>query len=176
MILEICYYLLFAIAVYVFADYIMHLMNLSEFPPGPYPLPLIGNLHLLGTKPHEALKSLSRKYGDVLSISIGSQRIVVVSAIQPAKEALLRCGEDLSGRPQNVHPAAIASRNYQDIGFGDNGPALKLMRKLAHSALKFYGNGLEDMEKSITMEIDALFERFDAKTGISMNPYNDIGE
>ena len=176
MILEAVYALFVAVTIYFLVEYIIHLSHLSKFPAGPFPFPLIGNLHQLGRKPHEELKKLSKKYGDVFSISIGSQRIVVVNGIEPAREALLRTGEDLSGRPQNMPTAAIISRNYQDIGFADHGPALKLMRKIAHSALKFYGNGLENLESSIVVEIDELFKRYDDKTEVPTDPYNDMGE
>ena len=176
MILEIFITLLIGVAIYVVVEYFIHLTQLTKFPSGPFPLPLIGNLHLLGTKPHEALKRLSRKYGDVFSLSFGSKRIVVVNGITPAREALLHRGEDLSGRPQDIYTGKLVSRNFQDIGFKDNGPDLKLMRKIAHSALKFYGNGLQNLEHNILIEVDELFQRLDEKTGVPIDPYNDMGE
>ena len=161
---------------YILVNYIIHIAQLKRYPPGPIPLPVIGNLHQLGKKPHEALKALSKKYGDVMGISIGGQRVVVVNSIEPTKQALLRSGEDLSGRPQDAYPAYLVSRGYQDIGFMDSCPKLRLMRKVAHASLKFYGDGLEKLEESILQEIDELFIRYDATVGKAFDPYNDIGE
>ena len=176
MLWEILYALLVGVLVYILVNYIIHIAQLQRYPPGPIPLPIIGNLHQLGKKPHEALKALSKKYGDVMSISIGNQRVVVVNSIEPTKQALLKSGEDLSGRPQDTYPAYLISRGYQDIGFMDSCPKLRLMRKVAHASLKFYGNGLEKLEKSLLQEIKELFARYDASTGKPYDPQNDIGE
>ena len=176
MFLEIIITLSIGLVIYVGVEYLIQLSQLAKFPSGPFPLPLIGNLHQLGMKPHESLKRLSRIYGDVFSLSFGSKRIVVVNGIKPAREALLHCGEDLSGRPQDIYTGALVSRNFQDIGFKDYGPDLKLMRKIAHSALKFYGNGLENLEHNISTEVDELFRRLDEKIGVPIDPYNDMGE
>lgn len=70
---------------YVLVKYVMALMELSNYPPGPFPLPLIGNLHLLGGRPEQSFKELSKKYGDVMSLSFGSQRIVAINGIRPGK-------------------------------------------------------------------------------------------
>ena len=45
----------------------------SKLPPGPKPLPIIGNLHLLGKQPtHRALYKLSQIYGSIMSMRLGS--------------------------------------------------------------------------------------------------------
>ena len=61
----------------------MMLLELQKYPPGPFPLPIIGNLHLIGKKPEQSFKKLSKKYGDVMSLSFGSQRVVVINSIHP---------------------------------------------------------------------------------------------
>ncbi|XP_071701335.1 cytochrome P450 CYP736A12-like [Rutidosis leptorrhynchoides] len=54
-------------------------------PPGPFPLPIIGNLHLLGKLPHCAFYKLSQRYGPIMSIHLGSINCVVVSSPDGAK-------------------------------------------------------------------------------------------
>ena len=82
-----------AILLYFLYEYIKHLLVLGRYPPGPLPLPVIGNLHLLGTQPHKVFRELSKKYGDVFGISFGMNRIVIVNTIEPAREALMSKGD-----------------------------------------------------------------------------------
>ena len=81
MLWEAIYTLCLASFLYVAVKYIISLTQLKKYPPGPIPLPLVGNLHLLGAKPYESFKKLARTYGDVMSFSFGSQRIIVINGI-----------------------------------------------------------------------------------------------
>ena len=49
------------------------------------------------------------------------------------------------------------------------------MRKIAHGALKAYGDGLVELEHSVLEEAEALFKRFDLKNGEGLDPRNDLG-
>lgn len=76
----------------------------SESPPGPKPWPLIGSLHLLGqhTTPFQAFTALSRIYGDIFSINLGSMPCVVVNNFALIKEVLITKGADFGGRPDFI--------------------------------------------------------------------------
>uniref|UniRef100_UPI00398E7F34 cytochrome P450 2K6-like isoform X3 n=1 Tax=Pristiophorus japonicus TaxID=55135 RepID=UPI00398E7F34 len=64
--------------------------GIVNFPPGPAPLPVIGNLHILDLKkPHKSLMELSEKYGTVYSIKLGPTRIVVLTGYETVKDALI---------------------------------------------------------------------------------------
>lgn len=54
----------------------------SNLPPGPPPLPLIGNL------PHKSLAKLARTYGPILKLQLGSVITIVVSSPVLAREIL----------------------------------------------------------------------------------------
>ena len=168
--------------VYMIVSYLYHLSILKAkefnkvFPPGPTPLPIIGNLNLLGKKPHITLKELSKKYGDVFSISLGSKRVVIINSIEPAWEALVHKGADFAGRPTDHYTAEVFSRGYKDILFSDYGPEWKTVRKIAHSSLKMYGTGMERLEKLMMKEIEELIKRLDAKIGQSIDPTLDLCE
>ncbi|KAI3495020.1 hypothetical protein L1887_37125 [Cichorium endivia] len=58
----------------------------SRLPPGPYPFPIIGSLLKLGDKPHHSLASLSKQYGPLMSLKLGSRTTIVVSSPDLAKE------------------------------------------------------------------------------------------
>lgn len=60
--------------------------------------------------------------------------------------------------------------------FGDYNSSLKAMRKIAHGALKAYGDGLVKLEQSVVQEAMALFKRFDKKNGEPFDPRSDIGK
>ncbi|VFQ92048.1 unnamed protein product [Cuscuta campestris] len=60
----------------------------KTLPPGPFPLPVIGSLHLLGDKPHISLSRLAAKYGPVMNLKLGTVNTVVISSPAAAKEAL----------------------------------------------------------------------------------------
>ncbi|EDL89770.1 cytochrome P450, family 2, subfamily W, polypeptide 1 (predicted), isoform CRA_b, partial [Rattus norvegicus] len=71
-----------------------------QWPPGPRPLPFLGNLHLLGvTHQDRALMELSERYGPMFTIHLGSQKTVVLSGYEVVREALVGTGHELADRP-----------------------------------------------------------------------------
>lgn len=58
-------------------------------PPGPFPLPIIGNLlYLNATTPYTSLTHLAEKYGPVYGVQLGGIYTVVVSDANIIREAL----------------------------------------------------------------------------------------
>ncbi|KAJ1413671.1 Cytochrome P450 [Sesbania bispinosa] len=63
--------------------------NFSKLPPGPRPYPIIGNiLELLRSNPLEAFTQLSKTYGPIMTVKLGSTTTIVISSPQIAKEVL----------------------------------------------------------------------------------------
>ncbi|PWA59650.1 cytochrome P450 [Artemisia annua] len=60
----------------------------KNLPPGPPRLPIIGNLHQMGKKPHVSTAIFAKKYGPLISLRLGSQQLVVASSSQAAMEIL----------------------------------------------------------------------------------------
>lgn len=147
--------------------------NIMNYPPGPTALPIVGNLYNLGTLPLVNLTKLSRKYGGIFQIFLGSQRAVVVSDIDVARAALLKNVNDFAGRPR-VLSGDIFSHNGQAIAFGNFSPAWKMQRKIAHGALKLYSTGTEKLEKIILREIQEVAQHFDLSKGEPHNPHESI--
>ncbi len=75
-----------------------------EQAPGPFPLPIIGNLNLLADfdVPFEAFSALADKYGDVYSLTLGSTRCLVVNSLNCIREVLNQNGRYFGGRPNFI--------------------------------------------------------------------------
>ena len=176
MILLLTYVAIGLVSLYVLSRYIVHILNLGSYPPGPFPLPIIGNLHQLKDANFLALKEFSKVYGDVISVSLGHKRVIVVNAIEPAREALVTKAVEYAGRPQDIFTAGKITRGFRDIAFADYGPRWRALRKLAHTSLKLYGAGMEKMEDFIQAEADDLCERIQQLQAKPIDPHKDIGK
>lgn len=73
----------------------------ASLPPGPSPLPIIGNILDLGDGKNtvNVFRSLRKKYGDIFSLSLGSYWVVVVNGKEKLKEIFVKNGEFTSNRP-----------------------------------------------------------------------------
>ncbi|KAK7847799.1 geraniol 8-hydroxylase [Quercus suber] len=70
----------------------------SRLPPGPHPFPIIGNILELGNKPHQDVAKLSKTYGPLMTLKLGSITTIVISSPDIAKEALQKNDQAFSGR------------------------------------------------------------------------------
>ncbi|XP_074282840.1 geraniol 8-hydroxylase-like [Silene latifolia] len=78
-------------------------------PPGPKPWPIIGNLHQLGDKPHQNVARLSKEYGPIMSLKLGSIPTIVISCPKIAQEMFLK--HDLAFSSRKV-PVARKVTNH----------------------------------------------------------------
>ncbi|PVD29143.1 hypothetical protein C0Q70_11740 [Pomacea canaliculata] len=72
-------------------------------PPGPWlAVPLLGHLLLMMKKdPREQFTVWRRQYGDVLSLYLGSQLVVVLNGYKVIKQALVQNADAFSDRPHS---------------------------------------------------------------------------
>lgn len=70
----------------------------TKLPPGPYPYPIIGNIFQLGRNPHQSLTKLSKTYGPLMYLKLGSINTMVVSSPEIAKEVLQKHDQAFSSR------------------------------------------------------------------------------
>ena len=147
----------------------------GRLPPGPFPLPVLGNLLQIGTKPHIALQRLARVYGDVMTIQFGSKSIVVVNGMDAVCEGLMKKGHDFSGRSDS-YIGRLVSSNGNDIVFADYGPQWKFHRQICGRGLKLLaGKSLCNLERTLVGECKALVERLRKYEQSSVDPQRDIG-
>eukprot|EP00253_Pinus_taeda_P034812 PITA_34812 len=101
----------------------------GRLPPGPFPLPIIGNLHMLGKLPHRALAALSKKYGPLMSLRFGSALILVVSSPEMARE-FLKTHDELFAYKCWSATSKQLSFNFTDIIYSPYKVYWMQMRKL----------------------------------------------
>ncbi|KAH0690296.1 hypothetical protein KY289_017654 [Solanum tuberosum] len=73
----------------------------KKLPPSPRKLPIIGNLHQLGLHPHRSLHKLSKKYGAVMLLHLGSMPVLVASSVDAARDILRTHDLVWSTRPKS---------------------------------------------------------------------------
>ncbi|GER31267.1 cytochrome P450 [Striga asiatica] len=74
----------------------------TNLPPGPFPLSIIGNILVLGPKPHQSLAKLSREYGPVMSLKLGTITTVVISSPEAARAVLQKHDLAFSSRKISI--------------------------------------------------------------------------
>ncbi|CAK8573712.1 unnamed protein product [Lathyrus sativus] len=132
-------FLLFALTcatIYVFLRSIIAKISKPNYklPPGPSPLPIIGNLLELGNKPHKSLAKLAEIHGPLMSLKFGQITTVVISSADMAKHVLLTNDQFLSNRtvPQSV---SILDHQHYTLPFLPISPLWKELRKICNTEL-----------------------------------------
>ncbi|XP_050205156.1 cytochrome P450 71B26-like [Mercurialis annua] len=102
----------------------------KNLPPSPPKLPIIGNLHQLGSELHHlSYTKMSHKYGPVMLLNLGKLKTVVISSAEAAKEAFKVHDLACSSRPL-LDGSGRLSYNYFDVAFAPYGEHWRNMRKL----------------------------------------------
>ncbi|KAG8540575.1 hypothetical protein GDO81_019017 [Engystomops pustulosus] len=72
----------------------------AHLPPGPTPLPLIGNLFTTKCQlNHKTLMKLSKIYGNIMTIWAGQTSLIVLNGYEAIRECLINNSEKVSDRP-----------------------------------------------------------------------------
>lgn len=141
--------------------------------PGPFPLPIIGNLASLGKKPHRYLTKLRSTYGDVFQIAMGSTPTIVINGLKTVRLAMIKHAEDFAGRPDFYSFKFIANGN--SMGFGDYGPRWKMHRRIAQNSLAMFTNKHNSpIEVAILAEAEVLTTNLLASAQEPVDPHNEI--
>ncbi|XP_011787364.1 PREDICTED: cytochrome P450 2C9-like isoform X1 [Colobus angolensis palliatus] len=128
----------------------------GKLPPGPTPLPVIGNILQIDIKDvSKSLTNLSKVYGPVFTLYFGLERMVVLHGYQAVKEALIDLGEEFSGRGH--FPLADRANRGFGIVFS-NGKRWKEIRRFSLMTLRNFGMGKRSIEDRVQEEARCLVE------------------
>ncbi|KAA0053469.1 hypothetical protein IC582_008290 [Cucumis melo] len=125
-----------------------------NLPPGPKPWPLIGNLDLIGSLPHQSIHQLSKKYGPIMHLRFGSFPVVVGSSVEMAKIFLKTQDLNFVSRPKTA-AGKYTTYNYSDITWSQYGPYWRQARKMCLMEL-FSARRLDSYEYIRKEEMNAL--------------------
>ncbi|XP_031669594.1 cytochrome P450 2K1-like [Oncorhynchus kisutch] len=132
-------------------------------PPGPRPLPLLGNMLQLDLKkPYCTLCELSKKYGSIFTVHFGPKKVVVLAGYKMVKQALVNQAEDFGDR--DITPVFYDFNQGHGILF-TNGDSWKEMRRFALTNLRDFGMGKKGSEEKILEEIPYLIEVLEKHEG-----------
>ncbi|XP_012316881.2 cytochrome P450 2B6 [Aotus nancymaae] len=140
----------------------------GRLPPGPRPLPLLGNLLQMDRR--GLLKSflkLREKYGDVFTVYLGRRPVVMLCGVDAIREALVDQAEAFSGRGK----IAIVDPIFQGHGVVfANGDRWKVLRRFSLTTMRDFGMGKRSVEERIQEEAQCLVQELRKSKGALVDP------
>uniref|UniRef100_A0A914I1W9 Cytochrome P450 n=1 Tax=Globodera rostochiensis TaxID=31243 RepID=A0A914I1W9_GLORO len=135
-----------------------------KLPPGPTPLPLVGNiLTLIRKRPGEdAFLEWKRKYGPIYTYWLGEMPVVCVADYESIVQVFSKGGDEFTQRQIFVDFTHEFRGNIYGIFF-INGDFWKEQRKFASTVFRNFGLYSNIMEKKILSELSLMFDRIDRK-------------
>ena len=92
----------------------------GRLPPSLPKLPLIGNLHQLGSNPHRYLQSLSRRHGPLMLVHFGKVPVLIVSSADAAREIMKTHDLIFASRP-DLNVSSRLNYNNRNVIFAPYG-------------------------------------------------------
>ncbi|XP_048185935.1 cytochrome P450 2A11-like [Perognathus longimembris pacificus] len=140
----------------------------GKLPPGPTPLPFLGNYLQLNTEQmYDSLMKLRDRFGPVFTVHLGPHRVVVLCGQDAVKEALVDQAEEFSGRGEQ------ATFNWFFKGYNvafSNGERAKQLRCFSITTLRDFGVSKRGIEEHIQQEAGFLIQALQDTRGTFIDP------
>ncbi|XP_027362879.1 cytochrome P450 71D11-like [Abrus precatorius] len=139
-----------------------------NIPPGPWKLPIIGNLpHLVTSTPHRKLRDLAKIYGPLMHLQLGEVFTIVVSSPEYAKEVMKTHDLVFASRPK-ILAAKIIAYDCTNISFAPYGHYWRQLRKICTLEL-FTPKRLNSFKPIREEELTNLIKRIASEKGPPFN-------
>ncbi|KAM4641332.1 uncharacterized protein O3C94_015729 [Discoglossus pictus] len=143
----------------------------GNLPPGPTPLPLLGNiLHIKSGEIVKSLMVLSEKYGDVYTIYLGSRPVVIVTGYKTVKEILVNRGDEFLARG-DLPMFDLYYKNY-GVALTNNMERWREMRRFSINTMRGFGMGKKTTEERTLEELGHLVAELKKMEGTTLNPHD----
>uniref|UniRef100_A0A3Q2H0A4 Cytochrome P450 n=1 Tax=Equus caballus TaxID=9796 RepID=A0A3Q2H0A4_HORSE len=163
-----------AVAIFLLLVDLMHRRQrwAPRYPPGPMPLPGLGNLLQVDFQnPHCCFTPLRRRFGDVFSLQLAWTPVVVLNGLAAIREALVHRGEDTSDRPRvPVMEHLGFGPHAEGVIFAQRGHIWREQRRFSVSTLRNFGMGKKSLEQWVTEEASCLCAAFADQAGRPFSP------
>uniref|UniRef100_W5KHR1 Cytochrome P450 2C5-like n=1 Tax=Astyanax mexicanus TaxID=7994 RepID=W5KHR1_ASTMX len=143
----------------------------NQSPPGPKPLPFLGNLPQFIKDPMTYIRSMP-KYGELCSMYLGRNPTIVLNTMQIAKEAFVQNGAVFSGRP------SMPLTRWLNKGYGivmaPYSNSWRQQRRFALHTLRDFGLGKKTVEERVAEEARYLIKEMLKEEGKPFYPSHPI--
>ncbi|KAJ9553225.1 hypothetical protein OSB04_017270 [Centaurea solstitialis] len=155
------------IFIFLFIIKLTKFKNLKNLPPGPPKLPIIGNLHQVGDKPHVSLAHFAKEHGPLISLRLGTQVLVVASSPEAAMGVLKTQDRLLSSR---TVPTAFQQESLlpHSILWSDCNESWKTLRTLCQTEM-FSAKALQAHSRLRQEKLDRMVDFLHKKQGQAIN-------
>ncbi|XP_042323687.1 cytochrome P450 2D14-like [Sceloporus undulatus] len=167
-------------------DYLKRGKRCSRSPPGPAPLPFIGNLLIIDRKnclvfdiknPYKTLLDVAKQFGPTFSFQIGWKNYAVIGGFKMIKEALGRKSENfIEKRPIPLLKLVGRVKNCEGIFLATSSEGWKEQRKFCITTLKKFGMGKKTLEQRVSEEAGYLCSEFKSQEGSPFDPQKLISQ
>ncbi|XP_071979908.1 cytochrome P450 2C16-like [Engystomops pustulosus] len=143
--------------------YWKHVWERRKMPPGPLPLPILGNflqIHSAGLMP--CLTKLAERFGPIYTIYFGARPTVILTGYQTIKEALVELGDVFLNRGT----LPVFDRLFQCGGLAlTNDETWSQLRQFSLMTLRDFGMGKKSLEEPLLEEARHLIAHFKSTNG-----------
>uniref|UniRef100_A0A914VPX5 Cytochrome P450 n=1 Tax=Plectus sambesii TaxID=2011161 RepID=A0A914VPX5_9BILA len=137
-----------------------------NLPPGPTPLPFLGNLHTIARNApgYTAYVKWREQYGEVYTYWLSGVPVVAVTEYEALQETFVKDGETYTGR---LH-IDFAKQLFRGGNYGiidTDGPLWKEQRRFSLHVLRDFGVGRNLMEERVMEEVREMCSKISADLG-----------
>ncbi|KAF9619589.1 hypothetical protein IFM89_007910 [Coptis chinensis] len=155
--MEILYIVAFLILFILVSKKVLH-RSKDNKPSVPFPLPVIGHLHLILKKPlHRTLGKLAKKYGPILFLQYGFRKVVLVSSPSAIEACLAKNDIAFANRPRFI-VGEYLGYNYTSLVWASYGDHWRNLRRV--TALEIFSSYRLQLLSSVrAKEIRSLLQQ-----------------